>query len=54
MTEKEAHTKALRIADMLMINVISSSKDGARIIREPKPVDYTEVNIELIMKVIME
>lgn len=54
MTEKEAYDKALQIAGMLGINVVTQNKDGSKTIRQSKPVKNKEINIYDIMKVIME
>ncbi|GGB42432.1 hypothetical protein GCM10011409_20000 [Lentibacillus populi] len=54
MSEKEAYEKALKIADMIGIKVISYNDDGSKWIKEPNPKDRNELDIEDIMAVIME
>ena len=49
-----AHKKALKIADMLNISVVTPNDDGSKTIREPKPNVTGEVNINDIIEVILD
>ncbi len=49
-----AHKKALKIADMLSITVVTPNDDGSKTIREPKPNTAGGVNINDIIEVILD